>query len=488
MNVLNNVSTITDSDLDYALFGGAVETPISLEDIEKHLYIVDKNDTLIPYIPNRMQVDLASKLTGRDLILKYRQGGASTFFVAHYFKKAITQRARIAIMAHDSATTQKLRRMAQTFWRNLPDSLRPPRGLDNAETTTYKTTDSEITIATAGSKNVGLGGTYGGGVHGSEVAYWKDPSVTMSAIMQGVPLYAPIALESAPRGAQGWFYDRCMEALRGEGIWKLHFYQWWWEDGYRIELEPNEKLILNQDELALASKHGLSHEQIKWRRYKQSELGDTFLESYPEDVLTCFLQSGNGVFRFLQDTFDASLKAEYNPEHQYVMGIDWGQADDYTDARIFDVTDYCEVAFLHANKRSYESMIDDIAQLAFKWHVEKIMPERNSMGAAIEMLAAALNRLEWPIDPRTKYPSNPTIQSFHTDIRSKDRLVKLFQAGIEAGLKLLDEPIANHELRAYISKQQAASGLWSYTHPDGGHDDTVIARLLAHAATYELKA
>ena len=170
------------------------------------------------------------------------------------------------------------------------------------------------------------------------------------------------------------------------------------------------------------------------------------------------------------------------------MGIDWGQSDDFTDARIFDATAYCEVALVHINKHSYEHMIDKIVELAFLWHVEKIMPERNSMGSAIEMLNAALNKLEWPIDKRTGYPSNPTIQAFWTDIRSKDRLVKLFQAGIEAGLKLLDDPIANQELRAFISKQQPTSLLWSYTHPDGGHDDTVIARLLAHLACYELKA
>lgn len=462
------------------------QAPIDISAIEQNLYIVDKDDMLRRYIPNRMQRDLETRLTGRDLILKYRQGGASTFFVAHYFKKAVSQRARIAIMAHDSATTQKLRRMAFTFWHNLPSGIRPIRGLDNAQTTSYRHTGSEITIATAGSKNVGLGGTYGGGVHGSEVAYWKDPSVTMSAIMQGVPLNAPIALESAPHGANGWFYERCMEALRGEGIWTLHFYQWWWEDGYTITLEPNEELVYSDEESLLVDTHGLSAMQIKWRRYKQAELGASFAESYPEDVNSCFLQSGQGVFRFLFDTFTAPV-IDYDPTHQYVMGIDWGQADDFTDARVFDVTSYSEVAVLHLNKLSYESMIDSIAQLAFKWHVEKIMPERNSMGAAIEMLSAALNRLEWPIDPRTKYPSNPTIQSFWTDIRSKDRLVKLFQAGIEAGLKLLDDPIANAELRAYISKQ-TPSGLWNYSHPDGGHDDTVIARLLAHAATYELKA
>jgi hypothetical protein len=53
---------------------------------------------------------------------------------------------------------------------------------------------------------------------------------------------------------------------------------------------------------------------------------------------------------------------------------------------------------------------------------------------------------------------------------------------------LQDIPVANHEMRAYVSVQKEASGLWTYSHPPNGHDDTVIARLLAHAATYELKA
>lgn len=470
--------------------------PINIADIDKHLHIVDKSDTLIPYKPNRIQKDLEDKLTGRDLIVKYRQGGVTTFFVARNFKKAITQRARIGTMAHDDETTQKVRRMADVFWKNLPDDIRPARGLDNASTTTYKNTGSEITIATAGNTAAGRGGTYGGGFHGTEVAYWKDAKTTLTGILQGVPLQAPIALESTTNGAQGHFFELCMEALRGEGVWTIHFYPWWWEDNYRLSYEayltlkpqaPLQPEPYTQEEQLLINKHGLDAQQIYWRRYKQSELGEKFLQEYPEDVLTCFLQSGNGIFSFKTDTFTAPLNAEYNPTHQYVMGIDWGQADDYTDARVFDVTDYCEVDKLHLNKLSYESMIESIAQLAFKWHVEKIMPERNSMGAAIEMLAGALNRLDWPIDPRTKYPSNPTIQAFWTDIRSKDRVVKLFQAGIEAGLKLLPDEVANQELRAFISSQQA-SGLWSYTHPPNGHDDTVIARLLAHAATYELKA
>jgi hypothetical protein len=460
-----------------------------VEFAEKLLIIQDKAQRFVPLRYTRAQKDFLSKRTRRDLVLKARQVMFSTAIQAEFFRLYTTSAQSALTMADKQDNTDKLRRMAELFYHHLPPNIpKPTRSESNAVVTVYPIIGSKVAIATARSETSGRAGT-ATLFHGSEVAYWANAEDIIKGALQSVPEHLSdtwVVFESTANGQQGWFWQECMKALRGESEWTLHFYAWWWADDYRLPLDKNEVLILNQDELALASKHGLSQEQIKWRRKKIRDLGDSFQQEYPESAEQAFLSSGNGVFRFLHDTFDAPI-VKYNPEHQYVMGIDWGQADDFTDARVFDVTTYSEVAVLHLNKLSYESMIDSIAKLAFEWHVEKIMPERNSMGAAIEMLSAALNRLEWPIDPRTKYPSNPTIQSFWTDIRSKDRLVKLFQAGIEAGLKLLDDPIANAELRGYISRQ-TSTGLWNYTHPEGGHDDTVIARLLAHAATYELKA
>jgi hypothetical protein len=219
-------------------------------------------------------------------------------------------------------------------------------------------------------------------------------------------------------------------------------------------------------------------------KLKQTISEDTFKREY----LAEFSAGGGGVFVFKEDTFTAPLNPKYNPAHTYTMGIDWGQSDDSTVASVFDATDYCEVDMLRMSKMDYLEMIEKIAQLAFQWHVEKIIPERNSMSTNISFLAKTLDAMEWPIDPRTKYPSNPTVQAFNMDIRSKGRLVNLMINGIETGLKLQDIPVANHEMRAYVSVQKEASGLWTYSHPPNGHDDTVIARLLAHAATYELKA
>jgi hypothetical protein len=46
----------------------------------------------------------------------------------------------------------------------------------------------------------------------------------------------------------------------------------------------------------VAARLDLDEGQLRWRRAKQAELGRRFLQEYPEDDLTCFLQSGHAFF------------------------------------------------------------------------------------------------------------------------------------------------------------------------------------------------
>src|SRR6185369_11301344 len=108
-----------------------------------------------------------------------------------------------------------------------------------------------------------------------------------------------VALESTPNGAQGFFYEKCMEALSGNSVWKLHFYPWWWDDEYKLPLTVEEMTFgwfYSDDEQKLIAEHSLTDEQIKWRREKVKELGRLFPQEYPEDVVSCFLTSGNSYF------------------------------------------------------------------------------------------------------------------------------------------------------------------------------------------------
>lgn len=445
-------------------------------DITPHLRILSKQQQLVPYQPNRAQRHFLEHRTGRDLLVKARQLGFSTCIQADMFEQAITRTVSGATLAHDDATTQKLRRMAARFYDYLPPSLKLRRGLDNATTTTYPDTQSEIMIATAGNTSAGRGGTLNY-LHGSEVAYWKDAGELLTGIMQAIPLgTGQIVLESTPNGANGWFYETCMAALRGEGVWTVHFYAWWWDDAYRLPLEPNEHLIYTDEESALVEKHGLTPEQIKWRRAKQQEfISDPvkFYQEYPEDVTSCFLTSTENVFGNFDHAIYTPTETEPMPDHVYVAGVDWGQSDDYSTLCIIDSTDNREVLIERWRQMRYEDIRARIIQRCKQWRVEYLIPEKNAASSNVEALA----------DELYVAGADVTLSPVAMTNKLKSSLVTTFYEGVHtSGLKLLDNESANHELRIFRSSQ-TTTGLYTYEAPPGQHDDTVIARMLAYYAS-----
>ena len=441
------------------------------------LRILDKALSLVPLHFNRVQQHLLNNLTGRDLVLKARQQGVSTAIQAYLFKTAITETARVGTLAHDWEGTKKLRDMAQLFYDELPMQSRPARDVNNATRTYYPDTRSTIYINTAGSKAGGRAGTYSH-VHGSEVAYWKDAAALMAGLLQGVPVDGQIILESTPNGAHGWFYERCMEALNGKGVWKLHFYAWWWEDGYRIALADGERIEYTADEqrvIALAAQDGilLTPAHIKWRRHKQSELNELFAQEYPEDPYSCFLTSGNGYFQVSGAWFTASTQYP-RAECRYVAGLDFGQSNDYTVCVVINATTREQVAMLRVNRQSWADMRLAVRQLCERWRVDTLVVETNSMGNTnIEALYHEFEGTR----------SDVRISAFTTTHSSKTTiLAELRRALDEGGLRLIDDAVLKHELTIFSSRQ-TQTGLWQLSAPTGEHDDCVMALAFAwHAA------
>lgn len=436
---------------------------LTAADLWPLLKIQDKNDRIIPFVLNEAQRRLRDGMTGRDLVLKSRQMGLSTFIQADQYVRANTSRIRCATLAHDDSGTAFLRQMSARFWENLPEDKRGQRGRDNATTTQYLHTGSEIFIATAGSANKGRAGTYRY-VHGSEVAFWKDASATIAGLMQGVPADGTIILESTPNGAQGWFYERCMAALDGDTTWTLHFFPWWLDGGYRLPLEAGETLKYEDDEARLVREHGLTPEQIKWRRFKQNELRDEFAQEYPEDPVSCFLLSGRSFFGPLEETFVAPFGAEYNAEHRYIAGLDFAQANDWTVLSIIDAATREQVALLRIHNLPWAEMRRQIIELCNQWHVHVLWAESNSIGTPnIEELIKA---------------DLPVI-GFATTPRSKPGLITNYGYELnERELKLLDLPEQRREHQAFVARQ-SASGHWTYSAQEPEHDDIVIANALA---------
>lgn len=443
---------------------------LNAADYWQYLRILDRHQRLVPFAPNRIQAHFLANRTGRDIILKPRQVGISTGIVADQSTRAWSETIMGAVMTHEDITTQKLRRMAARFYNNLPADVRPARGLDNATTTTYPATGSEITIITAGNPNAGIGSTLNY-FHGSEVSRWRNAGDIISGVLQGLTLNGLAVLESTANGATGAFYDLCMEALSGEGIWKLWFYPWWWEAEYRIALLPGEVLTLTTDERRLVQRYSLKPSQIKWRRFKQAELKEKFQQEYPEDVTTCFLTSGASVFGEINHALYRPKKNQPLPGHIYVAAIDWGQSDDYSVLCIIDVTANREVVLKRWRQMRWQDIRQQMIALMKHWHVSLVLPEKNSASTNIEDLSDEIYEAGLDI----------TVSAQDMTQRFKAMLVGTLRRGLdEDGLKLLDIDFASAELRAFAGTQTERG--YSYSAPNGGHDDTVIARLLAYFA------
>ena len=428
------------------------------------LKIQDKEKRLVPFVWNNAQAHFHAHRTGRDLILKARQLGFSTYVQGEMFRRTVTSTRTTITLAHDADTTAKLRLMADRFYENCKfNDIQPARKYANASLTTYPEFDSAATIATAGNVETGRGGTYSD-FHGSEVAFWKDAEKIIAGAMQGGS--PDVILESTPNGAQGYFYEKCMEALRGDGIWTLHFYPWWWDADYRIPLDEGERITPDIEESLLLenvkrdSGIELQPEQLKWRRLKKMELGRLFTQEYPEDVVTCFLTSGNSYFGDTSQIFTAPLQAVYNPEHEYVAGLDFGQTTDPTSMTVFDITDKVQVDLVRLLRLPWTEQRQRIQGRYKYWHCKAMGAEENSIGSVnIE----ELQKLGMFVIPFTT-----------TNASKADMMANQYECLHNRGWRMQDHPVQRHEYNTFVATQ-LPSGMWRLAADGEGHDDTVIS-------------
>lgn len=411
------------------------------DDIEQFaptfLYIIDKDQLYHKLNLNPTQLALHRNRSRRDIVLKPRQKGVSTYILADYMRMAITRTVNTATLLHDDDATQLFRYRNQIFYdgiRNIickqygvnPDEATakelaripiPKREYDNATITTYPEYNSRCYIATVGSAAVskrgkGRGGTYSH-VHASEVAFWQDAQKVVTGLMQGGN--PEILMESTPFGAQGYYYDLCMavldqvpnweQVLRNNKTWlqgddwRLHFFSWFHDDEYQLPLDPDEKIIYSDSSpygfmseielIAYALKMGytLTPEQIKWRRSKIRELKHEFVQEYPEDLLGCFILSGIGYFGDIRSALmseqEANAIRQSGPHNQgrYYAGLDFGQSNDFTVLSIIDKHTKIQVEMLRMNQMEWSEMRRRIKLACARWGVKLILAEQNSIGS-----------------------------------------------------------------------------------------------------------
>src|SRR5262245_2330451 len=174
--------------------------------------------------------------------------------------------------------------------------------------------------------------------------------------------------------------------------------------------------------------------------------------------------AGGQVFRKVREAARLRPLERGLPGRRYVWGLDWGQIDDFTVASILDPVTAEQVHVDRFNKIDYLLQAARIRILAERFPPLLMIAERNNVGAPVIEI---LERYNLPLWAWTA-----------TNASKHDAVVALSLALDRSEVVLLDDPVQTGELLAYEA-EKLPGGLLRYGAPEGMHDDTVVALMLA---------
>ncbi len=334
------------------------------------LKIKTKDAKIVPFVFNQSQSYFHEQLeeqireTGkvRMLVVKGRQSGISTYVAGRFYQKTSTNRAvGTFILSHESGTTDKLFKMVKLF--NESSKIAPTIRRSNARELDFENLNSVYYVGTAGSGEVGRGGTIQL-FHGSEVAMWKNTDDIQTGLMESIPNLpgTEIILESTAKGMGNYFYRMVMDALAKKNEYRVAFLPWFWMDEYE---EDTTDFSPTHEELEYASLYLRDYDEerqlrkLAWRRVKMNNFGSDwkFKQEYPSTIQEAFQTSGDTLIKAERVVAARNAQSIVGNMSPLVIGVD--------PARIGDRTAFCFRSGREIEKIvRYESKGDDMDTVA----------------------------------------------------------------------------------------------------------------------------
>ena len=375
----------------------------------------------------RPEIDLFRGI--RDLILKPRRLGFSTYIAALYFLDGLLNPGtNTVVMAHTDDVVSELFDIYRIFYETLPDDVRqrcPTRRMSSSEMEINFYDDNgslDLVARPASAFNVGTaGGKDKRGVtphnlHLSECAFYDQWGMVNRSIVQAVGEAGNVILESTARGFNH-YKDLVDAAIEGKSMYRLVFYPWFAFPEYRMAQDPGdvERMLrtLNEEERVLVDR-GVKPDQLAWRRWKLSgmDLID-FHQEFPSSVLEAFISTGRPAFKMevVIANWEKARKAADQWEHPdefttvfaapvpgavYVLsadpseGLDRGEGDsrnevgglDYCSGSVRDAATLRVMAVLHGRMDPAE-FAGRLANLGYVYNEGLIVVERNNHGGTV---------------------------------------------------------------------------------------------------------
>ncbi len=446
-----------------------------------------------PLRPNPAQRAFEQRRGQRNIVLKARQMGLTTWAAARFFLKTITQPGTLTLeVAHTQEAAEEIFRIVHRFLSRLPAALRegPLRtSRANVRQIAFPRIDAQYLVVSAGDRNAGRGLTVQN-LHCSELARWPgDPAETLAGLRAALAPSGETILESTPDGVGGCFHEEWLKAA--ETGFVRHFLPWWIEPRYRaaaVDAAP-----LTEEERDLCARHNLDLEQIAFRRRLRAGFRGLARQEYAEDSASCFLASGESVFELA--AIDARLATVPPPAEtrrngtleiwlppvtgkQYLVAVDptgGGSEGDYSAAQVVELHTGLQCAEFagHVGGLELARLITDLAR---EYNHALLVIERNNHGAGVLALAdtaCAYSRI---------YAQRGQPGWLTTTVTRPAVLGHLDAALVENSDRFMSRRLLA-ECRSFVRLPNGGTGARA-----GTHDDRVMAMAIALGARAELLA
>jgi len=340
----------------------------------------------------------------KNIVLKARQMGLTTWVAARFFLKTITQPGTLTLeVAHTQEAAEEIFRIVHRFLDWLPDGLRNgplKTARSNVRQIVFPGIDSQYRVVSAFDKNAGRGMTVQN-LHCSELARWpSEAAEILAGLRAAMTPTGELVLESTPQGVGGCFHEEWLQAHETGTV--RHFFPWWMEPRYRAPAASEASLT--EEERRLLTQHGLDLKQIAFRRRVRSNFRGLTRQEFAEDEESCFLASGESVFELsvieerLKTAPDA-VTTRWNGEmevwlppvkgKEYLVAVDpagGGSEGDYSAAEVLEMETGLQCAEFAGHVGGLE-LAQRVTELATEYNGAWLVVERNNHGSGVLALA-----------------------------------------------------------------------------------------------------
>lgn len=392
--------------------------------IQNLYFIEDEKGEIIKFRLNDLQQILLHDLHPRNIILKARQLGMSTFIAILFLDQILFHKNKKAAIVADKLDSGKnIFKKIEFAWENFDPKLKQYLSLECV-------TDQGSYYEFSNGSSIRVGTTIHSGtyqfLHVSELGPLckESPEKAEAVIKSAFPTVhdSPdtlIFIESTAEGENNEFHVRCVEAQRrleqalaqtpdnpNDTLlpyeYRFFFFPWWKNKKYEYPEEMAKKVKLRREvqayfkDLEKRLDRTFTPGQMAWYEMKKRDLKERMQEQHPSYPEEAFLSSGDKMFD--QDILREKLKVEpiepaqvigdlaifrpYKRGHRYAIGGDVGSgmSQDHSTAAVIDFTANEVVATFKSNTTDPIAFAYELAKIGNMYGGCLIAPEANNMG------------------------------------------------------------------------------------------------------------